>query len=371
MDRISIIRNVDFFSELNEVEIDEVANLFELAEFNKGDIIFEEGTIGDCFYILIEGEVEIIKKLDEDGSTEAELRLFSPPEYFGEMSLVDESPRSATAKAHANIKTLRLMKENFMKICLEHPRVIFHLIKTISNRLRATNQRFVEIVDTLLKKNKMAAIGTAAAKIVHDIKTPITVIILTAQLIERVFPNTNDFTEKIVKQAKALDEMIREILDFARGEQSQLNLQENDIQAMLEDINETTEPMANDKKITIQIENSLTEMVVFDSAKIKRTIINLVKNAIEAIPEGGLIRIVSLKEDRQWKLSVIDNGSGIPEDILDKIFEPFVTKGKKGGTGLGLAICQKLVQDHHGSLVVYNPPEGGARFDLIMPIQAL
>lgn len=364
-----IVKNVDFFQCLTTEDLDMVVEKFQKINYKKDDIIFEEFTFGDNFFIIMEGEVAIFKHLTSTiDSKSAELDILRPYTYFGEMSLVDEFPRSASAKAYTDCTLLSLNKEAFIEICLSHPKVVFNLVKTVSNRLRTTNQKFVEIVDKLIKESRMVAIGTAASKIVHDIKTPITIIILTAELIASLYSETEDFTNKIVKQANALDELVREILDFARGEQSFLDLKECNLDELFDDIDSTVTPIAGIKKIELVLENDVDFPIVIDSGKIKRTIINIVKNAIEAIPDFSKIYINSEVKNQKWCLNIRDTGQGIPESMLANIFEPFVTKGKKHGTGLGLAICKKIIEDHNGVITAGNHQEGGAVFNIQIPV---
>jgi signal transduction histidine kinase len=366
-----VVKNVEFFASLSPEEIDSIIDKFQEVQFKKDEIIFEEFTIGDIFYIILEGEVVIYKHLtDTVESKYAELDALKPYSYFGEMSLVDEFPRSASAKTSKDSKLLALKKDDFVVICMKHPKVIFNLIKTVSSRLRNTNQKFVEIIDKLIKESRMAAIGTAASKIVHDIKTPLTIIILTAELIASIHEESEKFTDKIIKQATNLDELVREILDYARGEQSSLSIQKCKPKAIFEDIRSSVEPIAELKHIEIIIENSVDDEVYVDNNKIKRTIINLVKNAIEAIPDNEKIYISSEAKNKKWYITVRDTGEGIPNDLINNIFEPFVTKGKKGGTGLGLAICKKIIEDHNGNLTVENHPNGGACFKIELPIKS-
>jgi signal transduction histidine kinase len=366
-----ILKNVEFFSNLDEDQLDTVLDGFTEVSFQKGDVIFKENDPGDSFYILREGQVEILITVGDDKDQQAELRVFEPYDYFGEMSLIDNSPRSATAVAKTDIVLLKMKKQAFINICLNYPEVIFSLFRTMSCRLRNTNDQFADVVDSLLKKNKMAAIGSAASKIVHDIKTPITIIVLTAQLIEKLFPDTEKYTEKIVKQIKVMDEMIREILDFARGEQSKLDLSVTDMEHFISEIKETMLPIAEENEIELIFENTVTKPVFFDIQKIKRTVTNIIKNGIEAINQPGTIRFSSVVEDRFLVMRISDNGPGIPDNILATIFEPFVTHGKKSGTGLGLAICQKVVSDHRGKLIAKNNEDCGALFEIKLPLRPI
>jgi signal transduction histidine kinase len=365
----SVIKDMDFFLNLTDEQVMSVASYFTEEEFIPGEIVFEEFTPGDSFFIILEGEIEIYKHLGQSvDTTQAKLDVLKPYSYFGEMSLVDDYPRSATARARTNVKLLKMTKRVFIDICMKYPMVIFNLMKTISHRLRNTNQKFVEIVDQMIKESRMAAIGSAASKIIHDIKTPITVMILTAELISNMFEDADTLTQKIVKQAKNLDEMIREILDFARGEQSSLDLKEVDLPCLFDDLESSIGAIASSKNIELIITNKITVPVVFDEGKLKRVIANLIKNAVEAIKENEKIYVTAEIEHNYFKVVIQDTGTGIPADIIDTIFEPFVTKGKKGGTGLGLAICKKIVEDHKGNISVSNLPNSGARFEMNIPL---
>lgn len=365
----SVIKQMDFFVNMSDQDIETISSHFTTEEYIPGDIVFEEFTPGDSFFIILEGEIEIFKHLGKSiDTTQAELDVLRPYSYFGEMSLVDDFPRSATARAKTHATLLKMTKVEFIDLCMHYPMIIFNLMKTISHRLRNTNQKFVEIVDRMIKESRMAAIGTAASKIIHDIKTPITVIILTAELISNLYDEADNLTNKIVKQAKNLDEMIREILDFARGEQSSLALKEVDLNEFFEDVNVTMGAIAESRSITLTFVNEVPDTVIFDEGRLKRSVSNIIKNAIEAIDENESIWVKSEIEDNFFKITIQDSGKGIPPDLIDSIFEPFVTKGKKGGTGLGLAICNKIVQDHKGKLLVSNTPDSGACFQMYIPL---
>jgi len=362
-----IMRRIDFFADLADDELAAIHPLLHEVRFAAGEEIFREGDEGNCLYIILDGRVEIRKLIRENIEEQAELKTFEPLDYFGEMSLVDNTFRSASAKAATDVKLLRIWKNDFLQICIEHPRILFHLMQTISLRLRHSNEQFADVLNTLLMKNKMAAIGTAAAKIVHDIKNPITVIILTAQLMEALYPETAKYVSKIVKQTETMNEMVHEILDYSRGENIALDIESNDLAAFLGSVHEDLEALARDLHIELAMRNEVAVPVSFDNKRMKRVVVNIVKNAMEAIRGEGRVELIATVEAGKLHLAITDNGPGIPEDLLPTIFEPFVTRGKKTGTGLGLAISQKIVADHHGSIVAANG-EKGARFDIYLPI---
>ncbi|MCB5250286.1 MAG: ATP-binding protein [Candidatus Cloacimonadales bacterium] len=365
----AIIKKMDFFADLDDKALSEISSRFTIENYLAGETIFEEFAAGDSFYIIISGEVEINKHIGKTvESTQAQLDILKAHSYFGEMALVDDFPRSATVRAHTNATLLKMTKNVFIDLCMHYPMLLFNLMKTISHRLRSTNQKFVEIVDRMIKESRMAAIGTAASKIVHDIKTPITVMILTAELISTMYEETGEFTKKIISQAKELDAMIREILDFAKGEQSSLTLKEVNIDKFFDDLMNIMDAIAVSREINLTYINKVKQTVVFDESRIKRCLSNLIKNALEAIDEGESVHVLAVIENNYLKISVQDTGDGIPEDLIDSLFEPFITKGKKGGTGLGLAISKKIIEDHKGKLTVSNTPNSGACFTMYIPL---
>ena len=369
MDNLSVIRQIDFLSQLDESAVNAIAKQFEEIKVAKGEVIFKEGDAGDCFYILKSGKIELTKKLNISEQKTGELFEFKPLDYFGELALIDDEPRSGTATALEDSVLLKIHKKQFHDVCQGFPEVLFAIVKTISKRLRETNDKYMEMLDALIKEKKLAAIGTAASKIVHDIKTPITVIVLTAQLIENVFEDTSSFTERIVKQVNVLDEMIKEILLFARGEKSDLHMNKVDLDSFFRGVLDDLNPIADARDIKLFLSNRIKRDIVLDTQKIGRTIVNICKNAMEAIGENpqGKVEIKTEERGDYLHIEIQDNGPGIPEQILGNLFEPFATYGKKGGTGLGLAITQKIIQDHNGKINAYNRKEGGACFEIDIP----
>lgn len=365
-----IIRQIDFLASLDEQAIHNIADKFKEITFPKGTILFKENDQGDCFYVLKSGRVSLTKRVNIEDDTAGELIFFKPYEYFGELALIDDEPRSGTVTVSEDASLLKINKDDFLAICKDHPTVLFSIVRTMSRRLRDTNDRYIKMWDALIKEKKLAAIGSAASKIVHDIKTPITIIVLTAEVIEKLFDQVSPFTKKIIKQVRILDEMVREILEFARGEKSDLKITEVDLEIFFKELLEELNPLAEVSNVQLHLVNKVTEKIFFDMMKVHHTIFNIFKNALEAIGErGGKIEINSSIENNQLHISIYNDGPKIPQQVLNQIFEPFATYGKKSGTGLGLAICHKVIKDHNGELTARNLKEGGVLFDIYIPIR--
>ena len=104
-----------------------------------------------------------------------------------------------------------------------------------------------------------------------------------------------------------------------------------------------------------------------DCGRFARVLLNLAKNAVEAMPKGGILWLTLGEHGGKVVFRVADTGCGIPEDLLPSIFEPFVTRGKSTGTGLGLAIVKSVVESHHGTIAVQSTPGKGTAFEITLP----
>jgi len=359
--------NIGIFSGLSEEVVEELTKDLERIKFKKGEAIITEHSLSDNLFFISKGKVEIDKDLSNPDIPFTQLSTLGAGDFFGEMGIIEDSTRSASVVATEDVELMVIPREAFSEMLFAYPIIMLNLTKVISSRLRNTNERFVELMDEMLKKNRLMAIGLAASKIIHDIKTPLTVIVLTAQLLENIFPESAEFTDNIVKQTKLIDQLVHEILDFARGTESPPLIQKVNLDSFLQEISELYSASLKERKINFVVENKVNDCVYFDEGKIRRVLINLIKNALEAISEAGEIKIISSVSSGWLQISVIDNGPGVSRKVKEELFQPFVTDGKTQGTGLGLAICKKLVQEHHGRLEYIPVEPHGSRFDIRIP----
>lgn len=355
------------FHGLTEEEVSSFARDLPRLRYKAGQSIISENDSADDFYYICKGRVEIMKNLNHPETPTAQLSILEPGEFFGEMGVINDQPRSATVRALDDVELLMIPRDVFVEITFTHPMVMFNLMRTLSGRLRETNERFVELMDEMISKNRLMAIGMAASKIIHDIKTPLTVIVLTAQLIENLFPSSGEFSQSIVKQTRLIDQMVREILDFAKGVESEPLIQKVNLDDFFDEMRTLHESLFESRNIKYIVENKIKEHVYFDEGKIRRVLMNLIKNSSEAINSNGEIRIQTSMASGWLQISVIDNGPGISPKIRGDLFQPFITEGKAHGTGLGLPICKKLVSEHRGRLEYIPLEPTGTRFDIRLP----
>jgi signal transduction histidine kinase len=219
------------------------------------------------------------------------------------------------------------------------------------------------------KSERLTAIGRLLSGVMHDMRTPLTVISGYVQLMSTANdPDVrSEHVRLILKQFDAISAMQRELLEFARGERSIL-VRKVYLSKFFGDL---------EKQLALELEGRCVSLVMaledrgtarFDEAKVTRLIHNLVRNAVEEMePQGeGQVVVRAFRRGTDFVLSVADTGKGIPGAVRERLFQSFVTSGKKGGTGLGLAIVKKIVDEHSGFITV-DSCEKGTTFTIVFP----
>ncbi|WP_323368251.1 nitrogen regulation protein NR(II) [Thalassotalea sp. HSM 43] len=207
----------------------------------------------------------------------------------------------------------------------------------------------------------------------HEIKNPLGGLRGAAQLLDKeILPEQREFTAMIIEQADRLTNLVDQLL----GPNQLPTLSLHNIHEIAEKVHQLVS-LDNDKNIEFirDYDPSIPDIEI-DTEKLQQTLLNIIGNAIQVLPENGKIKIKTRIATNQTvngkkiklavKLSIIDNGPGIPADIQDTIFYPMVS-GRSDGTGLGLSIAQTLVHQHHGKLVCHSYP-GRTEFSIILPL---
>ncbi len=217
-------------------------------------------------------------------------------------------------------------------------------------------------------RDRLASIGRMLAGLLHDLKTPMTIISGYAQLMAASDESQQreTYVEQIQRQFDLMAGMTREVLAFARGD-TDLFIRKVYVNRFTEELATQLGAATQGRSIDFEIEPIYDGIAFFDEQKLLRVFHNLARNAVEAMPDGGKLKVVVDRDGDQIMWKVSDNGPGIPPELKGRLFDLFAT-GKKGGTGLGLAIVKKIVDDHHGSVLCESGPTG-TTFTVKLPIQ--
>ena len=210
-----------------------------------------------------------------------------------------------------------------------------------------------------LQKEKLATVGELSSRLAHDMRNPLSVIKMSAQLIKskNTEQETREQLEIIEKGITRMSHQINDVMDFVRTKEPELKLW--DVNSVLEDC---FGRFNLDDSVRITLPQNST-LVKCDRSQIEILFINLISNALDSIKNDGAIRVRVQSDKYETKIEFIDSGDGIPEDKLEEIFEPLVTY-KEAGTGLGLASCKNIVKNHKGTISANNNP---TTFTIILP----
>ncbi|HKY53669.1 MAG TPA: GAF domain-containing protein, partial [Anaerolineales bacterium] len=240
-------------------------------------------------------------------------------------------------------------------------------------RARMEAQRAAE--NRLIQAAKLAAVGEMAAGIAHELNNPLTSVTGFAELVLEEMPEGSESRkdlETVMREALRARDVVRRLLDFAR--QSESTRARASLNEVVEDVVALSKHLIHTSGIELKIhlEKDLP-WVLMDANQMKQVLINLVHNALQAMPDGGEMEIKTSnasRHNRDWiTVSVQDTGVGITPLEQSRIFEPFyTTKGNQGGTGLGLSVTYGIITDHGGQIDVVSQPGAGAKFTVWLPL---
>ena len=249
---------------------------------------------------------------------------------------------------------------------------LHRLNRSLENRVEARTRELKSAQDELIKKERLAAIGQMASVVGHEIRNPLAVINNSTYFIKTKLSHAGDVEPKISKhlsiiesEIKQANGIINEILGFARTKD--LNPKVQPLHSYLEDI---IMSFPFPKHIEFVKEFTAENPIVnVDTDELTQAIRNLMNNGIEVMPEKGTLTMRTVIENNFVRIDIQDEGSGIPKDVLEKIFAPFFTT-KARGTGLGLAVVKKVIDRHNGKVDAWSEVGKGTCFKLFLPLSA-
>jgi PAS domain S-box-containing protein len=230
---------------------------------------------------------------------------------------------------------------------------------------------FKNLEKKLYDSQKLAALGQLSAGIAHEIRNPLSSIKMSLQiLIRRMSPEGNDLKRFRIaeKEVEHLEMLVNDILAFAKPVEPKKA--PVDLSKILEHAIAMSEKGISDKKIEVQTEFADIPHVAVDAAMMTDAFINIIRNAVEAVSEGGKIKVklrYTYESNRSVVVIIEDNGSGIDEDDISHIFNPFFTR-KNYGTGLGLSLVKKIVDIHQGIIDIFSQKNEGTKVLIILPV---
>lgn len=235
-------------------------------------------------------------------------------------------------------------------------------------KLREQADQIIEIEEQLRRADRLSALGELSAGMAHEIRNPLGSIKGTAEILRDGVAADDpklEFAEILIREVDRLNRVLEDFLRFARPmpvEHGRFSLR-----AVVHDVLDLTRQQASRNHVEVHIALDEDVEIPGHGEQIKQTLLNLVLNALQAMPGGGRLEISSKKLHNEIRIKVSDNGPGIALEDRERIFNPFVTT-RDGGTGLGLAITQRIVRGHDGHILLDSAPGQGASFTVCLPL---
>src|SRR6266446_4364656 len=316
MRRVVTLESSKLFRHLPAGELLKLRAVSRESSFAAGQSIFKEGDPADGMYIVKTGQVQISALL-ETGERQI-LSQVSPGDVFGEMAVLDNQPRSASASAERDSIVYFVPRDELVTLFQDFPDLAMNMVQEISGRLREFNRQYI----------------------------------------------------RKVLQVERITNLVNDILEFTRGTPAALPVIPMDYAAFVKSVVEEFQPEVALKSITIEFENQPPSVKLpLNPKRLSRVFYNLVHNAVDAMPGGGRIKLRFAATETEVITELEDTGPGIAPEIAEHLFEAFATFGKSKGTGLGLSISQRIIAEHLGKISARTEAGRGAIFSFSLPKQ--
>ncbi len=254
-------------------------------------------------------------------------------------------------------------------VLADHERVQRRKVEETARKLSEVYAQLQSSFEQLRRADRLSALGELSAGLAHEIRNPLGSIEGAVQILLRpsLPPETKEeFGHLAQKEVDRLKGLLTNFLDFARPQAPKRALAEP--AALLESVARLVTETAKMSRVQLQIEAAANVSAVYvDVEQIKQVLLNLVINAIQAMPAGGQVTLTAARKAESVSLEVRDEGVGIPPEDLERVFNPFVTT-RPDGTGLGLSIAYQIVNQHGGHIAARRNPERGMTFTVTLPI---
>jgi len=363
-------------------EIEELIANSSVRSYEPGTILCRENAVEDRFYMILEGEAEVTKSIN---NSEARLlKTLSAGDFFGEMALIHNAPRAATVTVKTTLTALELNKAAFDRVLHNSSSIAMAMVSEISNRLRQNDQMAVD--DLRMRASELAEAYQKLAEqelarreflsnVAHELRTPLMISTGYLQMLQRGIMSGDQLTagiETVARNVQQVAALVNDILFLQEMELVLPDFQPVDINEVARQVVDRYSAKAVERDVKLRLKPSPSLPAVSGDAKsLERALMALVDNAIKFSPKGGDVEIrLSASGDKVF-VAVEDHGIGIARENLPRIFDRFYHLERSGddlfsGIGLGLAITRQAIEQHHGSLEVISEPGKGSTFTLTL-----
>ena len=325
-------------------------------------IIYYEGTI---LYVNEAGKNLIGANKKEDILGQSIYRIIHPNYQELARERLDQIHKNLKVTNNVDQKIVRLdgkviyVEVSSRVIHYEGKRAFLSVLEDVTHKIEETE-------GLLQKSDKLAIVGQMAAGIAHEIRNPLTSIRGFIQLFESKYKDDEQYFKLVLSELDRINLIVGEFLVLAKP--TAVQYKEKEITTLIQDVVTliNTQAILNNTQIVVEYGTDLP-VIVCEENQLKQVFINILKNAVEAMPNGGIIEVkVKEKENDKVSIFIADQGMGIPEYRIPKLGEPFYTTKEKG-TGLGLMTSYKIIENHNGEINISSKINEGTTVEVILP----
>ncbi|GAB4495962.1 MAG: hypothetical protein OHK0052_04850 [Anaerolineales bacterium] len=348
-------------------------------------ILCREDAIEDTFYIILAGEVRVTKMINNE-----EVRLLKhlyPGDFFGEMALIHNAPRVATVSSVRQTQVLEIHKNDFEQVLQNSTSMSMAMVREVSRRLRENDDLAINALRS--KASELSAAYQKLAEqefarreflttIAHELRNPLTAasgflhVALAGQLDEKALHNA---LYTVAANLQHITTLVNDILFLQEVDLIFADFLPTDVPALVEGVFAQQRERAAQSGVELHLEIApALPKIPADPKTLERALMALVDNAIKFSPQGGSVRAQITQTAEQIKIAITDQGIGIPEDKLPRIFERFFHTDAYqghlfGGIGIGLSIARQVIEQHGGRIEVSSQLGKGSTFTIYLNLQ--
>jgi signal transduction histidine kinase len=279
------------------------------------------------------------------------------------MAVLSESLHASRRRVEAALAQLKASEEQVRLAQTQ-------LLEQQRRQREQMEAELVRVKDQLVRQTRLAAIGQVSASIAHDLRNPLSIVRNAVFLLRRSLPQDQPqwarYVELIDQEIDKTSQIITDLMETARAKEPQK--EEIDLEATAREVFGKLEHAGN---VRLQVRlDPQPFLIVADPVQLRQVLGNLMVNAVQAMSEGGEIRLRAGRDGQSDRIVFEDDGPGIPRELRERVFEPLVTTKPKG-TGLGLAICRQIIERHGGTIALLDSECPGAAFEICLPRPAL
>jgi signal transduction histidine kinase len=372
---LKILSDVKFLAHIPEDEQNKFIRDCKQINLKAGEPLFHEKDLGSSMYVVLSGEVSVYK-----GDTAIAKRRRG--ELFGELSLIESTPRSATVKSSANTSLLEITKEQFDSHFASNSKILLFLLKIIAKRFIVD----INKMDSVYQGIKVHAreleesnsdLQRFAYIASHDLQEPLRKIMAFGDRLNRKAPQLDnegkDYLSRMQTSAERMKRLIDDILKYSNVTAQENLFEHVDLKTIIDEVLLDLE----DQIVKTCGKIKLNEMPSLEAIpfQMRQLFQNLISNSLKYHRKGvrPVVNITSSSiEGDQWNITIEDNGIGIKEKYFDRVFKMFERlhgRNSYEGTGIGLAICKKIVRRHGGKIALEKPAHEGTKINIILPVR--